>query len=186
MSLEKLLILLFRPVQKYMRAILIVCTVNLGGFGLSGCGFEPLYAERNAPGLSTLFTTIQIQQANNSPDNDTNRAVYSALSKTLRPEGKPAYRLDIWAEENKTGALMDNNSREARTRFTLKIRYSLYDIAKGKVVTNGTASASTSFNVDISEYANLIALESAQSRAANAVSEKIVLQLANWHKSQAQ
>ena len=81
---------------------------------------------------------------------------------------------------------MDNNSREARTRFTLKVHYSLYDIAKGAVVTNGTASASTSFNVDISEYANLIALESAQSRTANAVSEKIVLKLVNWHKTQAQ
>ena len=169
-----------------MRAILVVCAVNLGGFGLSGCGFEPLYAERNTPGLSTLFTTIQIQQPNNSPDNDTNRAVYGAISKTLRPEGKPAYRLDIWAEENKTGALMDNNSREARTHFTLKVRYSLYDFAKGTVVTNGTASASTSFNVDISQYANLIALESAQSRAANAVSEKIALKLANWHKTKAQ
>ena len=81
---------------------------------------------------------------------------------------------------------MDNNSREARTRFTLKIRYSLYDIAKGTVVTNGTASATTSFNVDISEYANLIALESAQSRAANAVSEKIVLKLVNWQNTMAQ
>ena len=169
-----------------MRAILVVCAVNLGGFGLSGCGFEPLYAERNAPELSTFFTTIQIQQPNNSQDNDTIRAVYSALSKTLRPEGKPAYRLDIWAEGNKTGALMDNNSREARTRFTLRVRFSLYDIAKGAVVTNGTASASTSFNVDISEYANLIALESAQSRTANAVSEKILLNLVNWHKTQAQ
>ena len=169
-----------------MRAILIVSAVNLSGFGLSGCGLEPLYAERNAPGLSTLFTKIQIRQLNNSPDNDTNRAVYIALAKTLRPEGKPAYRLDIWAEENKTGALMDNNSREARTRFTLKVHYSLYDIAKGAVVTNGTASASTSFNIDISEYANLIALEGAQSRAANAVSEKIIMKLASWHKTQAQ
>ena len=115
-----------------MRAILIVCAVNLGGFGLSGCGFEPLYAERNAPGLSTLFTTIQIQQTNNSPDNDTNRAVHSALSKTLRPEGKPAYRLDIWAEENKTGALMDNNSREARTRFTLE--YAIASMISQKVL----------------------------------------------------
>ena len=81
---------------------------------------------------------------------------------------------------------MDNNSREARTRFTLKVRYSLYDIVKSAVVTNGTVSSSTSFNVDISEYANLIALESAQSRTANAVSEKIALKLANWHKTQAQ
>ena len=81
---------------------------------------------------------------------------------------------------------MDNNSREARTRFTLRVRYSLYDIAKGTVVTNGTASASTSFNVDISEYANLIALESAQSRTANAVSEKIVLKLVNWQNTKAQ
>ena len=81
---------------------------------------------------------------------------------------------------------MDNNSREARTRFTLRVRYSFYDIAKGNVVTNGTASASTSFNVDISEYANLIALESAQSRAANAVSEKIVLKLVNWQNTKAQ
>ena len=186
MSLEKLLILLFRPVQKYVRTILILCAANLGGFGLSGCGFEPLYAERKAPGLSTLFATIQIQQPNNSPDNTSNRAVYSALSKTLRPKGKPAYRLDIWAEENITGALMDNNSREARSRFTLKIRYSLYDIAEGSFVTSGTASASTSFNVDISEYANLIALESARSRTANGVSEKIVLKLATWHKAQAQ
>ena len=169
-----------------MRAIIVLCTVNFGGFGLSGCGFEPLYAERSAPGLSTLFAAIQIQQPNSSPDNDTNRAIYGALSKTLRLEGKPAYRLDIWAEENKTGALMDNNSREARTRFTLKVRYSLYDIVKSAVVTNGTVSSSTSFNVDISEYANLIALESAQSRTANAVSEKIALKLANWHKTQAQ
>ena len=81
---------------------------------------------------------------------------------------------------------MDNNSREARTSFTLKVRYSLYDIAKGNVVTSGIASASTSFSVDISEYANLIALESAQSRTADAVSEKIVLKLASWLKSQAQ
>ena len=186
MSLKKLLILLFRPVQEYMRAILIVCAINLGGFGLSGCGFEPLYAKRNAPGLPTFFAKIQIQQPINSPDNVTNRTVYGALLKTLRLKGKPAYRLDVWAEEKKTGALMDNNSREARKRFSLKVRYSLYDISKGAVVTYGTASASTSYNVDTSEYANLIALEGAQSRTANAVSKKITLKLANWHKTQAQ
>ena len=186
MSLEKLLILLFKPVQKYGHTLLILCAFNLGGFGLSGCGFEPLYAERNAPGLATLFTTIQIQQPGNSPGNDLDRAVYSALAKTLRPESKSTYRLDITTEGNKTGALMDDNSREARTRFTLKVRYSLYDIARGAVVTSGSASASTSFNVDISEYANLIALESARSRTAQAISEKIVLKLANWHKSRAQ
>ena len=183
---EKLLILLFRRAHKYTRPILILSAINLSGFGLSGCGFEPLYAERSVPGLSALFSKIQIQQPGNTPDNDLNRAVYNALAKTLRSEGKPSYRLDVIAEGNKVGVLMDNNSREARTRFMLKARYSLYDIAKGAYVTSGTASASTSFNVDLSEYANLVALESAQSRTAKAVAEKILLKLSGWQKPRAQ
>ena len=81
---------------------------------------------------------------------------------------------------------MDNNSREARTRFMLKAHYSLYDIAKGAYVTSGTSSASTSFNVDLSEYVNLVALEGAQSRTAKAVAEKILLKLSSWQKPRAQ
>ena len=47
-------------------------------------------------------------------------------------------------------------------------------------------SSSTSFNVNVSEYANLVALESAEARTAKAVAEKIVLKLGGWHKPMAQ
>ena len=183
---EKSLILLFNTLPKYARIIVVLGIVNMAGMGLSGCGFEPLYGERNAPGLSSLFSTIQIQQPGNSPENDLNRAVYNALAKTLNPDGKPRYRLDVIAESNKAGVLMDNNSREARTRFMLKVHYSLYDLTEGAIATSGTASSSTSFNVNVSEYANLVALESAEARAAKAVAEKIVLKLGGWHKPMAQ
>lgn len=183
---EKSSILLFNTLPKYARLIVALGIINMAGMSLSGCGFEPLYGERNAPELSSLFSTIQIQQPGNNPVNDLNNAVYNALAKTLKPKGKPRYRLDVVAESNKVGVLMDNNSREARTRLMLKVHYSLYDIVEGTISTSGSASSSTSFNVNVSEYANLVALESAEARAAKAVAEKIVLKLGSWHKPKAQ
>lgn len=183
---EKSLILLFNTLPKYTRIIVVLGIINMVGMSLSGCGFEPLYGKRAAPGLSSLFSTIQIQQPGNNPDNDLNRAVYNALAKTLKLEGKPRYRLDVIAGGNKAGVLMDNNSREARTRYMLKVHYSLYDIKEGTIATSGSASSSTSFNVNVSEYANLVALESAEARTAKAVAEKIVLKLGGWHKPMAQ
>ena len=183
---EKSLILLFRNFPKYARIIVVLGCTNMVGMGLSGCGFEPLYGERAARGLSSLFSTIQIQRPAKNPNNDVNRAVYNALAKTLKLEGKPRYRLDVIAGGNKEGVLMDNNSHEARTRYMLKVHYSLYDIKEGAIVTSGSASSSTSFNVNVSEYANLVALESAEARAAKAVAEKIVLKLASWYRPMAQ
>ena len=195
----KLSILLFKTAPKYAaqsfhearqkcgRGLLVLCAVSFIGLGLSACGFKPLYAEGNTPGQSSLFSKIQIQHPSGAgADNDLSREVYNALAKTLKSRGTPAYRLDIIAEGNDIGALMDANSREARTRFTLNLRYTLYDVAAGKNVTGGTTSATTSFNVDVNEYANLIALESAQSRTTQSAAQKIVLKLSNWYGLQAQ
>lgn len=172
MSREKSLTSLSRPGRR--AAMMCLC-----GLAVSGCGFEPLYAERAVSGSAPILSQVGIEK----PETDGDGIVYSALFRIFRPAGPAAYRLVFRSDSRQRGMLLETDSRSARERLNLTIDYQLFDSSTGAEITRGSATGTASYNLDESEYANMIARENATSKAAKQAGEKIGLQLGRWHRT---
>ena len=149
---------------------------------LAACGFRPLYGRYGAnPGAQRIFSSIYVQPI------DAERAGYqlrNSLIDLLEASASPAnaiYRLDVDLREARQGVAVQPNASITRYNYTLLARYKLIDAKSGKVITKGTQSTLSAYNVlpssATSSYGTQSAREDAQKRAADDIAQRIRLDL---------
>lgn len=152
---------------------------------LAACGFQPLYGQRGATGGSMADELAAVRIV---PIADrTGQLLYNHLRDRLNPKGKPVdprYVLNIsLTEEHKELAFRGD---ETATRANLKLvanyvlRRAVSDGESGEdaIVTRGTARITTSYDILDSQYATIISIEDARSRATRVLSDDIQARLA--------
>lgn len=157
--------------------------VALGlALALAACGFRPLYGRYGAnPGAQRIFSSIYVQPI------DAERVGYqlrNSLIDLLEASASPAnaiYRLDVDLKEARQGVAVQPNASITRYNYTLLARYELIDAKSGKVITKGTQSTLSAYNVlpssATSSYSTQSAREDAQKRAADDIAQHIRLDL---------
>ena len=149
---------------------------------LSGCGFRPLYGSYGAnPGAQRIFTSIYV------PPIPTERVGYqlrNSLMDLLQASPSPSgaiYQLNIDLHETREGVAVDPNASITRYNYTLLVHYVLIDIRTTKVITKGTQSTLSAYDVmpssSTSAYSTLMARQDAQKRAAEDIAYRIRLDL---------
>ena len=76
---------------------------------------------------------------------------------------------------------MQNDATITRYNNTLEARYTLSD-ARGNVLTTGSQTELSAYNVVVSPYATLVAEQDASKRAAQDMAERIHLDLGVWFR----
>lgn len=157
--------------------------VALGlALALAACGFRPLYGRYGAnPGAQRIFSSIYVQPI------DAERVGYqlrNSLIDLLEASASPAdaiYRLEVDLKEARQGVAVQPNASITRYNYTLLARYELIDAKSGKVITKGTQSTLSAYNVlpssATSSYSTKSAREDAQKRAADDIAQHIRLDL---------
>jgi LPS-assembly lipoprotein len=149
----------------------------------SGCGFEPLYAERTADGETASVTdelaAIRIEAI---PDR-IGQEVYNMLRDRLNPQGVPAesrYSLEVRLVEQDEILFISESQTASRIDLTLKANYVLTDTASGQVVTKGISRSTASYDVlpVQYEYATIVSRNAARTRVARLVCDEIRTRLA--------
>ncbi|MBU6471674.1 MAG: hypothetical protein KGQ94_03385, partial [Alphaproteobacteria bacterium] len=149
---------------------------------LTGCGFRPLYGTYGAnPGTQRIFTSIYVRPI------ETERVGFqlrNALMDLLQASPSPAnavYQLNIDLRERRQGVAVDPSTSITRYNYTLEALYTLIDVHTAKVVTKGTQSTLSAYDVmpssSSSAYSTLMARQDAQKRAAEDVAARIRLDL---------
>ena len=149
---------------------------------LSGCGFRPLYGTYGAnPGAQRIFTSIYVRPI---PLEGAGYQLRDSLMDLLQASPSPAtavYQLNIDLHERREGVAVDPNASITRYNYTLEAQYTLIDVRTAKVVTRGTQSTLSAYDVmpssATSAYSTLMARQDAQKRAAEDIAARIRLDL---------
>lgn len=92
-----------------------------------------------------------------------------------------AYRLKIVLNESSQGIALQNDATITRYNTTLDARYTLSD-ARGNMLTTGTQTELSAYNVVNSPYASLVAQQDSTKRAAQDIAQRIQLDLGVWFR----
>jgi LPS-assembly lipoprotein len=144
---------------------------------LAGCGFTPLYGGgKVAPQLSSIYVE-PIAERNGYE-------LRTRLIELLNSDGVLAgkrYRLKITMTESSQGIALQNDATITRYNNRMQAKYVLSD-AGGTLVTQGTQSELSSYNVVQSPYATLAGEQDSGKRAAQDMAERIRLELGVWFR----
>jgi LPS-assembly lipoprotein len=141
---------------------------------LSACGFHPMYGRASGPALASVF----VEPIAERDGYELRNTLIDYLASDGTEQGK-AYFLKISLNENPQGIELQNDDTISRYKNTLTARYTLSD-AKGNVLTSGTETQMTAYNVVQSPYATMVASQDSSKRAAEDIAERIHLDLGAW------
>lgn len=153
-------------------------------FGLSACGFRPLYAPPVEAGNNTdnvyafdIFRSIAI---NNIPDRE-GQYLRNELTRLLHPNGadpRRFYILQVNITESERNLAVRKSSIATRANLTILGTFTLVDRRTGKAIVDGETSVTSGYNIFDSEYQSLSALNSARYRALDSLAQQIRIRLA--------
>lgn len=161
-------------------------TSALAVMATSACGFHPLYGEVGGkPGSQARFANvyippIQLETAGYELRND----LLDLLQAKDTPQGA-LYDLKVeLRDRNQAIAIQNetvNNVKEVeltRFNYTLIADYQLIDRKTQKVLTKGTESSLSAYDVVPSPYSTLVAQKDAQTKTADDIAHQLQLRLA--------
>jgi LPS-assembly lipoprotein len=143
---------------------------------LAGCGFHPMYGSALAPQLSSIY----VEPIPERDGYELRNTLIDLLRSDGVAEGK-AYRLKVTLNESQQGIALQNDATITRYNNTLDARYTLTD-ARGDVLTSGSQTELSAYNVVQSPYATLVAEQDSSKRAAQDMAERIHLDLGDWFR----
>jgi hypothetical protein len=154
-------------------------TLILGlGLGLGACNFRPLLLEDDEGiGASAELEAIQIEGL----EGRLGQLLRNALLDELNPAGVsvPArYVLDVKLSSRASALGIQLNSTITRFNLTLTANFQLRAKGQAELLYRSTVKRVSSYNVSRLPYADLIASQTAERRAAKLVSTDIRTQLA--------
>ncbi len=160
--------------------IAIVLTL-FSAFFISGCGFEPLYAEHQDTSVARQMATIKVTPLKAR----IGQIVYTKMVNDLTPQGlssAPNYRLNITLGETREGLGFEQDEAVTRFNYRLSSTYKLIDTATNKTVFEATSRSISSYNVIENQYATLVARRDAEDRAARDLADNMKLRLSLYFR----
>ncbi len=168
-----------------MRAWLAIAATCGLALALAACGFHPLYGRiGDSPGAQAMFGSIYV------PPIELETAGYELrndLAELLQAKVNPAgtlYDLKVTLIERSQPIAIQNETIGAlkeveitRYNYTLVANYELVDRKTQKVLTKGTESSLSAYDVVASPYATLVAQKDAQARTAQDIAQQLRLRL---------
>ena len=143
----------------------------------TACGFRPLYATRDEPGVvHSDYALVAIEPM----DGRIGQALYTSLTEVMHPRGRsrePAYRLIVSLREKKEGLAIASDETFSRFSFYFTADYRLESL-RGELLQTGNSRSIAAYNVVDSPFATRVSELDARDRAARDLAQDIALKLA--------
>lgn len=146
-------------------------------WGLSACGFHPLYKNDNGAEASAELADVHI----NTIRDRNGQILHNFLLDRFNMQGRPAqprYVLDIQLTESKSnlGFIKDNSATSAQLASIAT--YKLADLKTKAELQNGRSRSITSYNIVQSDFATLAAEKDARERSLREIADDITTKVA--------
>jgi LPS-assembly lipoprotein len=157
------------------RAIAAAGLLLTAAAGLSGCGFQPLYAQQ---GVVSNLAQVDVV----APEGRTGFLIREHLDDALAKnrEVAPAYRMNLVVRETRypRGVRIDNVA--TRYEYVMTAAYVLSRLPGGEVAKRGSVRVELTYDSADQPYEAIAAQQDAQDRAAQEAARRIQLELAAW------
>ena len=143
-------------------------------FGLSACGFTPLYGGADSQALSPVdhMAAIRISPL---PDR-TGQQMHNLLRDRLNPIGqprKPVYALGLRLSESRRELGIRKDETATRANLNLAVQFVLSSIQTGQPLYNGKVNSVSSYNILTSPFATGFSEADARARALRELADGI-------------
>lgn len=162
-------------------ALALATLAAVAGFGLSACGFQPLYGSstRTASGarLAEAMSSVDVTPIPGRVGQKLrNELIFANTGGSYAAQSR--YKLDIAIREQVIDQLVQITGDARGQVYQLQAHYKLINIANGNVLREGTAVSRAPYNRYQEIFANVRARYNAEDRAARIVAESIKTQVA--------
>ena len=143
---------------------------------LSGCGWEPLYADRAAGPADADLRAIKVDPI---PERIGQRLAL-ALRESLNPDGAPApqrYRLSILLSTSRSDLGIQQTGLGTRGKLDATAIISLREIKTNAMLIFTSSHVAESFDILANEYASVVAEDDARTRAVEELRRDIMTRL---------
>jgi LPS-assembly lipoprotein len=157
------------------RTFAALVSLGLAG-GLTGCGWEPLYADREAAPADEQLRAIRVQPISER----VGQRLALALRETLNPTGiatPPRYQLSTTLQVVRLDLGVQTQGLGTRGRLDIYANYYLSEIMGGAQIGYGTSHVAESFDILANGYSNVVAEEDARTRAVEELRRDIAARL---------
>lgn len=165
------------------RRTLLLLPLAMLPLGLAGCGFQPLYGNRQGGGAAA---TPEMAQIAIGPIGDrAGQLLRNELRDRLTPGGVPAqprWRLDVTLTETTTDLVILQDATSTFAKYLGDARWVLIDLASDAPALQGRSRQLASYSISSSEFASLQAESDARRRVVAAIAEDIRLRLGIYFK----
>ena len=169
-------------------ALALVALAVVAGFGLSACGFQPLYGSgtTTASGvrLAEVMAAVDITPIPGRVGQKLrNELIFANTGGDYAPESR--YKLNIAIRERVIDQLVQITGDARGQVYQLEASFKLINLANGKIIHSGAAISRAPYNRYQEIFANVRARYDAENRAARTIAESIKTQLAAFLASSA-
>jgi LPS-assembly lipoprotein len=143
---------------------------------LSGCGWEPLYADRESGPADAEMRAIKVDPI---PERIGQRLTL-ALRESLNPDGATApqrYRLSILLTATRSDLGIQETGLGSRGKLDATATITLRDIKTGAPLLTASSHTAESFDILANNYASVVAEDDARTRAVEELRRDIVTRL---------
>lgn len=160
--------------------------VVMSALGLSGCGFHPLYAQRQASTAQAkdVLGTVHISTINDR----SGQILRNNLLERFTPNGEPSaprYTLTVTLLESMAGINFQKNATASGGELTMSVTWALINNQTGLSVSQGAFSSVDSVNYLGPRYASVAAESDAESRLLSDIADLMTEQVAVYLSSPA-
>jgi LPS-assembly lipoprotein len=148
----------------------------LGLAVLGGCGWAPLYADRETGPADEEVRTIRVAPISER----IGQKLALALRQSLNPTGEPApqrYLLRTTLQTGRQDLGVQTQGFGTRGRLDAYANFSLSDSTSGAQLLIGTSHVAESFDILANEYSNVVAEDDARTRVVEEMRRDIVTRL---------
>ena len=155
--------------------LLLALTLGIG-LALTGCGWTPLYADRETGPADAELRAIKVSPI---PERIGQRLAM-ALRESFNPDGAPSpqrYRLDTLLTATRSDLGIQQTGLGSRGKLDATVSFWLRDIKTGTALLANSVHTSESFDILANNYASVVAEEDAHIRAVEELRRDIVTRL---------
>jgi len=150
--------------------------LGLGLAVLGGCGWEPLYADRETGPADEELRAIRVAAISER----IGQKLALALRQSLNPTGDPTpqrYLLRTTLSTSRQDIGVQTQGLGTRAKLDVFANFSLNDSTTGAQLLIGTSHVAESFDIEANEYSNVVAEDDARTRTVEDMRRDIVNRL---------
>jgi LPS-assembly lipoprotein len=146
---------------------------------LSGCGWEPLYANGETAAGSADLRAVQVPRI---PER-VGQMLETALRNSFNPTGeptKPKYSLIVTLSTALTSLGIQSQGLGTRGEVIVNASYRLVEVGTNKPLQSGSIHTSDSFDIQANGYSTMVAEDDAKTRCVEELRREIVIRLTTF------